>query len=127
MGTLAGLLVSAPALLIVMGVAIEGHPLHLIFPSDAPTVPPLQLLVDSPLSLAAMVLSSIIMTSLLIARPNRFVASLGVIFCIFFAFFDVVELLSKAQAGLVGFVGIAIAALALRAVTAVLCLRLVRA
>jgi hypothetical protein len=126
-GTLAGLLVSAPALLIVMGVAIEGHPLPIVFPADAPTVAPLQLLVDSPFSLAAMVLASLIMTSLLIARPTRVVAVLGVVFCLFFAFFDAVELISKAQAGLVVFVVIAVAALALRAVTTVLCLRLARA
>lgn len=126
-GTLAGLLVSAPALLIVMGIAIEGHPLPIVFPTDAPTAAPLQLLVDSPFSLAAMVVASLIMTTLLIARPTRIVAGLGVVFCLFFAFFDVVELLSKAQAGLVGFVVIAFAALALRAITAVLCVRLARA
>lgn len=125
-GTLAGLLVSAAALIIVMGIAIEGRPLPIVFPPDAPTVAPLQLLVDSPFSLAAMVLASLIMTSLLIARPTRIVAGLGVAFCLFFAFFDVVELISKAQAGLIGFVVIAIAALGLRAVTTVLCLKLAR-
>lgn len=127
LGTLAGLLVSAPALLIVMGIALEGHPLPIVFPDDAPTVPPLQLLVDSPFSLAAMVVASLIMTTLLVARPTRFVAGLGVVFCAFFAFFDIVELIAKAQAGLVLFVMIAMAALAIRAVTTVLCLRLLRA
>lgn len=127
LGTIVGLLVAAPALLIVMGVALEGQPLAVLFPADAPTVSPIVLLVNSPFSLAAMVIASLIMAGLIIARPTRVMAVIAVVFTVFFAVFDVVELVSKAQAGLIGFVVIALVVLVVRAVTVALSLRLARA
>jgi len=126
LGSLMGMLFATPALLIIIGVAVQGHALPVVFPADAPTTPPLELFVDSPISLAAMVVISLTLATLAIIRPTRLVAALVVAASVALVFFDVVQLTIQMAAGEPGLVILAIVVIALRVAATALGVRLVR-
>ena len=121
-----GMLFATLALLIIIGVAVQGQALPVVFPADAPTTAPLELFVDSPLSLAAMVVISLTLATLAITRPTRLVAAMVVAASVALVFFDVVQLSMQAAAGQTGLVILAIVVIALRVAATALGLRLVR-
>lgn len=120
-GLIVGVLFMVAAGLIVAGVAVEGKPTG----TDSSDVP-VSVFLDSPVSLASMVIASLLATVIVMRWPTPLVGILAIIFCVVFAVFDALELTTKASMGAIGFAALAAAVLGTRLVTAFIALHLVR-
>ncbi len=107
--------------LIVAGVAVEGKPTG----TESSDVP-VSVLLDSPISLASMVIASLLATVIVMRWPTPVVGILAIIFSLVFAVFDAIELTTKASMGAVGFAALAAVVLGTRLVTALIASTLVR-
>lgn len=120
-GLIIGVLIMGAAGLIVAGVAVEGKPTG----TDSPDTP-VSLFLDSPVSLASMVIASLLATVIVMRWPTPVVGILAIVFSLVLAGVDAVELWTKASMGSVGFAALAAVVLGTRLVTAATALLLVR-